>query len=66
MVNQELLDILVCPACRTKVVLADDLLVCSGCGRRYRVHDGIPVMLIEEGDRLRDHAGRIRRELKGG
>ena len=53
MVNQELLDILVCPACKTKVVLAGDLLVCSGCGRRYPVHDGIPVMLIEEGDRLR-------------
>lgn len=53
MVSQELLDILVCPACKTKVVLVDQLLVCNGCGRRYPVRDGIPVMLIEEGDRLR-------------
>jgi uncharacterized protein YbaR (Trm112 family) len=52
-VSQELLDILVCPACKTKVVLVEQLLVCNGCGRRYPVRDGIPVMLIEEGDRLR-------------
>ncbi len=53
MISQELLDILVCPACKTKVVLEDQLLVCHGCGRRYPIRDGIPVMLIEEGDRLR-------------
>lgn len=53
MISQELLDILVCPACRTKVVLDGELLVCGGCGRRYPIRDGIPVMLIEEGDKLR-------------
>ncbi|HVC34409.1 MAG TPA: Trm112 family protein [Chloroflexota bacterium] len=53
MISQELLDILVCPACKTKVVLEDNLLSCEGCGRRYPIRDGIPVMLIEEGDRLR-------------
>jgi uncharacterized protein YbaR (Trm112 family) len=53
MVSQELLDILVCPACKTKVLLEADLLVCSSCGRRYPVRDGFPIMLISEGDRLR-------------
>ena len=53
MVSQDLLDILVCPACRTKVVLEDDLLACHGCGRRYPVRDGIPIMLIQEGDQRR-------------
>lgn len=53
MLSQELLDILVCPACKTKVVLDGDLLVCAGCGRRYPVRDGFPIMLITEGDRLR-------------
>lgn len=53
MISQDLLDILVCPACKSKVVLSDDLLVCGSCGRRYPIRDGIPIMLIEEGDKLR-------------
>lgn len=53
MISPELLEILVCPACKTKVVLEEDLLVCNGCGRRYPVREGIPIMLIEEGDKLR-------------
>ena len=53
MVSQELLDILVCPACREKVVLEESFLTCAACGRRYPVRDGIPVMLIEEGDKHR-------------
>ena len=53
MLSQELLSILACPACKSKVVLENDLLVCNACGRRYPIRDGIPVMLIEEGDRLR-------------
>jgi uncharacterized protein YbaR (Trm112 family) len=53
MISKELLDILVCPACKTKVVLEDDMLVCSDCGRRYPIRNGIPVMLIDEGDKNR-------------
>jgi uncharacterized protein YbaR (Trm112 family) len=53
MLSQELLSILACPACKAKVNLENDLLVCGACGRRYPVRDGIPIMLIEEGDRLR-------------
>jgi uncharacterized protein YbaR (Trm112 family) len=47
-VPQELLDILHCPVCISKVRLQDDELVCDGCGRRYRIDDGIPVMLADE------------------
>ena len=53
MIRKELLDILVCPACKTKVAMEKDMLACGSCGRRYPVRDGIPVMLIEEGDRRR-------------
>ncbi|MBI4318914.1 MAG: Trm112 family protein [Chloroflexi bacterium] len=56
MISKELLDILVCPACKTKVVLEDDKLVCADCGRKYPIRNGIPVMLIEEGDKYRDQA----------
>jgi uncharacterized protein YbaR (Trm112 family) len=51
MLNPDLLAILVCPACRTKVVQEGERLACQGCGRRYPIRRGIPVMLVEEGDR---------------
>ncbi len=49
-VAEWLLEILVCPECRTKVVLSPDgrLLRCSGCRRAYPVRDDIPQMLVSE------------------
>lgn len=50
MIDQKLLEILACPACKTPVRLEGERLVCTQCGRRYPVRDGIPVMLIEEAE----------------
>ena len=50
MIDQKLLDILACPLCKTQVKQEGDRLVCTQCGRRYPVRDGIPVMLIEEAE----------------
>jgi uncharacterized protein len=50
MIDQKLLDILACPLCKTPVKQEGDRLVCTQCGRRYPVRDGIPVMLIEEAE----------------
>jgi uncharacterized protein YbaR (Trm112 family) len=49
-INQELLDILVCPLCKTPVKLTADGqgLKCGQCGRVYPIKDDIPVMLIDE------------------
>jgi uncharacterized protein len=49
-VHKELLDILVCPECKTPVVLTADGqgLKCSTCRRVYPVRDDIPVMIVEE------------------
>jgi hypothetical protein len=49
-VNQELLDILVCPVCKTPVKLTPDGagLKCATCRRVYPIRDDIPVMLPEE------------------
>ncbi len=49
-IPQDLLDILVCPVCKTPVrLLADGSgLKCSTCSRVYPVRDDIPVMLPEE------------------
>ena len=50
MIDEQLLEILACPACKTEVKLQQDRLVCVKCGRRYPIRDGIPVMLIEEAE----------------
>jgi uncharacterized protein YbaR (Trm112 family) len=49
-VDPQLLDILVCPACKGDVKLEGNTIVCQACGRRYPVRDGIPIMLIEEAE----------------
>jgi len=49
-VAKELLDILVCPVCKTPVKLTDkqDGLKCATCQRVYPIRDDIPVMLVDE------------------
>ncbi len=49
-VDAELLKILACPKCKVRVELEGDRLVCVRCGLRYRVEDGIPIMLIDEAE----------------
>ncbi len=49
-VDPALLEILVCPACKTPVRLVHDGagLRCDKCRRVYAIKDDIPVMLIDE------------------
>ena len=51
MVDEELLRILACPVCKADVVLKDNKIVCTQCGRKYPVRDGIPIMLVDEAER---------------
>ena len=51
MIDQELLKILACPACRGEVLLKDNKVVCTKCGRKYPVKDGIPIMLVDEAEK---------------
>lgn len=50
--SQELLEILVCPKCKSKVELTPDKngLLCTNvdCRLVYPIRDEIPVMLVEE------------------
>ena len=50
MINKELLDILACPACKSGVKLEGEKIVCTSCGRKYPIKDGIPVMLADEAE----------------
>ena len=49
-VDQELLDILACPHCKTKVELVKGgtALKCNTCKRVFPIKDDIPVMLLDE------------------
>jgi uncharacterized protein len=49
-VSQELLEILVCPACKAPVKLTADGqgLKCGQCRRVYPIQEDIPVMLVDE------------------
>ena len=50
MVNKELLKIIACPECKKDVILKEEEIVCTGCGRRYPIKDGIPIMMVEEAE----------------
>ena len=54
MINQDLLDILVCPKCKGPVTMTEshDGLVCGECKLEYEIRDDIPIMLIEEAKSL--------------
>ena len=52
-IDDWLLDILACPACRAKLRPDQEAseLVCTGCGLAYPVRDDIPVLLVDEARR---------------
>jgi uncharacterized protein YbaR (Trm112 family) len=37
----------VCPVCHKTLQLEADAIRCQGCGRRYPIVDGIPVLLSD-------------------
>ena len=50
MIPKDLLEILVCPACKKPLVLKvnPEVLKCEECKRAYPVRDNIPVLLIDQ------------------
>ncbi len=53
-IDRELLDLLVCPLSRAALVPDGNTLVSTdeATRRRYRIDDGIPVLLIDESEEL--------------
>ena len=58
--DPELLEILVCPESKKPLVYfqEEDFLFCPDSRLKYRIEEGIPVMLIEEAERLSEDAAR--------
>jgi uncharacterized protein len=50
MISQDLLELIVCPACKKDLEVKSnpEALKCTACRRVYPVRDGFPVLLIEE------------------
>ncbi len=50
MISPELLEILVCPLCKKRLVLKHEgeSLQCGECRRVYPIRDGIPILLVDE------------------
>lgn len=53
-IDKDLLEILACPKCKGPVRLTGDGtgLVCDACRVKYAVIDDIPVMLIDEAEKI--------------
>ena len=53
-IDKDLLDLLVCPLTKAPLVLDGETLVStdSATRRRYRIDDGVPVMLIDQSEEL--------------
>jgi uncharacterized protein len=56
MLSKELLDILVCPACKGDLEYKQEpeRLICPACKLAYPVKDDIPIMLPEEAQPIGD------------
>lgn len=54
MLAKELLDILVCPQCKGDLEYDSvaQKLTCPACRLRYSIEDDIPIMLVDEAERL--------------
>lgn len=46
--DKRLLDVLVCPLCKGRLLLKDEELICRFDRLAYPIRDGIPVMLEQE------------------
>jgi uncharacterized protein YbaR (Trm112 family) len=45
------LRLLACPACHASLTSFDaETVLCTGCGRRYPIRDGLPVLLVRIAD----------------
>jgi uncharacterized protein YbaR (Trm112 family) len=47
-ISPELLAILVCPIDKQPVQVDGQELVCTDCGRRFKIENGIPNMLVDD------------------
>tara|TARA_A100001015_G_C14405546_1_gene487179 strand:- start:207 stop:380 length:174 start_codon:yes stop_codon:yes gene_type:complete len=52
--NEKLLEILVCPLTRNKLILKNDELISREAKLAYPIREGIPILIISEGRSISD------------
>lgn len=52
MIEDALLKLLVCPKSKAPLKQVGDELICESSGLAYPIHDGIPVLLIDEARKI--------------
>ncbi|OQX88744.1 MAG: tetraacyldisaccharide 4'-kinase [candidate division Zixibacteria bacterium 4484_93] len=54
MLDQKLLELLVCPVCKGELEYDEvgNCLLCHRCSLRYRIENGIPIMLPEKAEKI--------------
>ncbi len=52
--SKKLLNVLVCPKCKGNLKYEEtkSRLICPKCKLAYRIEEGIPIMLVEEAEKL--------------
>lgn len=52
MISQDLLDILRCPMdpSNTRLTLEGDHLICQRCALKFKIKDGLPILVAEEAE----------------
>jgi uncharacterized protein YbaR (Trm112 family) len=52
MLDKKILDFIVCPQCRGDLKLEGEFLTCQNCQLKYPIKDDIPILLIEEAQKI--------------
>jgi uncharacterized protein YbaR (Trm112 family) len=52
--SEDLLRMLACPQCKKGIELDEknNRLICAACGLGFRINDDIPVLLVDEAEKL--------------
>ena len=48
MIDNDMISLLCCPLGKADLIIENGNILCSRCGVKFTVRDGIPVLLIEE------------------
>lgn len=52
MLDKKILDFIVCPQCKSDLEFDGEFLICKNCQLKYPVRDDIPILLIEEAQKI--------------